>query len=195
MTASLLVRAPDHLGDGVMALSAIQALRPTIIIGPRWAPDLYANLGARIHPPGGRWPDADLAVLFKPSLRAAIAARHARRRIGVSHDARWPLLSDVVPTGRRHRIETYARLARLAGAPLDDPLPRYAPSAGPAVPEISRDAVLLLPGTASPETVRWSGFRDLADRLAGSAVFTGGPDEDAIVRAIAGPHRVIAPLS
>ena len=77
----LLIRAPDHLGDGVMALPAISALSrlaTCIIEAPRWGDVLYAGLGSIIRPGGA--PRAEAAVLLKPSLGAAWAVRHIPRR-------------------------------------------------------------------------------------------------------------------
>ena len=73
----LYARAPDHLGDGVMALPAMAALSrlgPLRIRGPGWARRLYRGLGEIVEDPG----DAELAVLFKPAFRAAWEARRVR---------------------------------------------------------------------------------------------------------------------
>lgn len=192
MTDALLVRAPDHLGDGVLALTPIHALRPAIIVGPAWAKSLYADLGARFCAPDTPWPRADVAVLFKPALRAALRAWRTPRRIGLNADLQWPLLTDVVHAGRRHRLDDYVALVASAGIAIADPLPRYAAPQGGAFHEAG--SVLLLPGTASGETVRWRGFRSLANRLGERAVFTGGPGEEALLTQIAGPHRILPTL-
>ena len=188
----ILVRAPDHLGDGVMALAAISALSPDTIIAPGWGPALYGHLPSRILAPGQRPPPADAAVLFKPSLSAALSVRHIPRRIGLSWDSRWLLLTDAVVPGRRHRIADYAALAAAAGAPVAT-LPAYPTQA--IAPSVSPSSGLLLPATASTETVQWRGFRALADALGPRALFTGGPGEEAQLAAIAGPHRQIPTLS
>ncbi|MFT4977510.1 MAG: ADP-heptose:LPS heptosyltransferase [Myxococcota bacterium] len=189
----ILARAPDHLGDGVLSLSAITALSPDAIVAPRWGTALYGHLSARILPTDAVLPAADVAVLFKPSWRAAWQLRHIPRRIGLSWDGRWPWLTDALPPGRRHRIDDYAALATLAGHPPPDPAPAW-PTRSPA-PPLPPDTVLLLPATASPLTVQWRGFRALADALGDRAVFTCGPGEEALIAAIAGPHRQLPPLS
>lgn len=189
----LLIRAPDHLGDGVMALPAISAisrLAPCIIEAPRWGDALYAKLGSIIRPGGA--PRAEAAILLKPSLGAAWAARHIPRRIGLSTDARWWLLTDAVVPTMRHRTDDFAAIARAAGAAVSG-LPSYAPPADTFA--IARDTVLLLPGTASPDTARWKNFRALADSLGGRAVLTGGPGDEDAIAAIAGPHPVLPILS
>lgn len=195
MTAPrILVRAPDHLGDSVLALSAIRALAqlgPTTVVGPRWARELYAHLGVAVIGTRDRI-DADLAVLFKPAFRAAWATRHVPRRVGLSWDGRWWLLTTaVVPTGR-HRLDDFAALAAAAGA---DPSARAPPEFAGQPHEVPPDAVLLLPGTASPETVRWRAFRKLADALGDRAIFAAGPGEGGMLERIAGPHRRLPALS
>jgi len=188
----ILVRAPDHLGDGVLALPAITALSPETIVAPAWGDALYGHLAARILRPAAPLPSADAAVLFKPALRAAWAVRHVPRRVGLSTDQRWPLLTDALAPGRRHRIDDYAALA----AQLDCP-----PAGGPSYstrapsPPLPPRAVLLLPLTASPQTAQWQGFRALADALGDRAVFAAGPGEDAALSAIAGHHAVLPALS
>lgn len=184
----IMARAPDHLGDGVLALAALTALQPTAIVAPRWGRELYGHITQTILHPSDPLPPADVAVLFKPSLRAAWTVRRIPRRIGLSWDARWPLLTDALPAGNRHRVHNYAALASLAGVSVDG-LPAY-PTTQPA-PDLPADTVLLLPTTASTQTVQWRGFRELADKLGHRAVFAGGPGEDAILADIAGPHRCL----
>ncbi len=189
----LLIRAPDHLGDGVMALPAISALarsQPCLIAAPRWGDALYDGLGTVIRPGGA--PRADAAVLLKPSLGAALAVRHVPRRIGLSTDARWWLLTDAVVPTQRHRVDDFAAVAAAAGATVTGPPAYGPPGVAPALPA---DAVLLLPGTASPHTARWRGFAALADSLDGRAVFTGGPGDEAVLSEIAGSHPVLPILS
>lgn len=177
----------------MLSLAAITALSPDTIVAPGWGGALYGHLSAHILSPGAPLPAADVAVLFKPSLRAALRVRHIPRRVGLSWDGRWPLLTDALPRGRRHRIDDYAALAALVGRRPSDPAPSYPTHAAP--PPLPDGAVLLLPATASTETVQWRGFRALADALGERAVFTGGPGEEAQIAAIAGPHTQLPPLS
>ncbi len=191
----IAVRAPNHLGDGVLALPAIRALAelgPLTVQGPRWAGDLYRDVPARILP-RGRLADADAAVLLAPSLRAAWEARHIRRRIGVPWDSRRWLLTDVVQPGL-HTVDTYARLAAVLGACTRGD-PRYPHAQGDPLPDLPEGHVGLDPFTGAGLVKQWSGFRELADRLtmpgrsASEVVFYGGPGRSAAVRALAGPHR------
>jgi len=186
--ATMYIRAPDHLGDGVMALPAIEALRSlgaVVIDGPPWAEELY---GSRCTDP----PQADIAVLFKPSFSAAWRARKCKRRIGVRWDFRGPLLTDPIARGSGHRAEEYAAIAALAGAEVTQP-PRYSPAAPPPA-DLPDRFVLILPLTNSTATVAWNGFRALADVLELPAVFAAGPGEDEALKSIAGPHQTLKPL-
>ncbi|MCK6504154.1 hypothetical protein L6R53_12260, partial [Myxococcota bacterium] len=179
----VLVRAPDHLGDGVMALPALAWLAERValtVVAPGWGPTLYRHLAARVAP-REQGPalaaDVDLAVLLKPSFSAAWQARRAPTRVGLATDHRGLLLTRVVPAAGadEHRADL---LLRIAGAALDQApegpaLPAF--PTGPAdLPELAddlpEDAVLLLPGTASGETVRWRGFGALAAALGPRAV-------------------------
>jgi heptosyltransferase-2 len=187
------IRAPDHLGDGVMALPAIRALAaagPIRVYAPRWGGELYAGL--EVLPVDVR-PDAPVGVLLKPSLGAAWRWRHLSRRVGLATHARGPLLTDALPVRVEHRREGYARVAAHLGATVDG-LPRYTVRGrAPGLPE---GFVGLNPWSPSA-TVRWPHFRALADRLAVASpvVFFAGPGEGPAVRALAGPHRVVEGLS
>lgn len=196
----VLVRAPDHLGDGVMALPAVEAacaLGEAVIAGPRWCAELYRDLPARVVS-AEEVPRiaADLAVLLKPSFSAAWATRHVRRRVGLATDHRGLLLHRSVPERGPHRIDDLNAVARAAGGD-PTPLPRYRIQAQDAedLPTLPGDAVLLLPGTAKPETVRWPGFQALAGRLGPRAVYAGGPADMAHIQQIAGDALVLGPLS
>jgi ADP-heptose:LPS heptosyltransferase len=185
-----LVRSPDHLGDGVMALPAIQALQragPVRVVGPSWAAALYGQ-----NPADDGAPDA--AVLFKPSWSAAWGARRHPRRIGLATDGRWPLLTDAIVPGGRHRVADYNAVATVAGAQPAG-LPQYVPPATerPALPD---RFVLLLPMTNSPETAGWTGFADLVKAIGpDQVVYAGGPGQEDALAAMAGPCRALPPLS
>jgi heptosyltransferase-2 len=187
------IRAPDHLGDGVMALPAIRALAaagPIRVYAPRWGAELYAGL--EVLPVDVR-PDASVGVLFKPSFGAAWRWRHLSRRVGLATHARGPLLTDALPVRVEHRREGYARVAAHLGATVEG-LPRYTVRGrAPGLPE---GFVGLNPWSPSA-TVRWPHFRALADRLAvaNPVVFFAGPGEGAAVRALAGPHPVVEGLA
>ena len=137
--ATLVVRLPNWLGDTVMALPALAALRAAhpgalvTVIGP-WAPLLTGQAVADVllpYPRDGRKrrklgaavramrPDA--AVLLPNSFESALAARRwgARIRLGYDTDLRRGLLTHVValPSPRRHQIDEYSGLLEAAGVP------------------------------------------------------------------------------
>jgi heptosyltransferase-2 len=145
--AVLIVRLPNWLGDTVMALPALAALRAArpealvAVIGP-WAPLLTGQAVADIHlryPRDGRKrrrlgaavramrPDA--AVLLPNSFESALTARRwgARIRLGYDTDMRRGLLTHVVelPSPRRHQIDEYAGLLEAAGIPVQPGRPHW----------------------------------------------------------------------
>lgn len=188
---AFLLRVPDHLGDGVMAIPAVQSiatLGAVQIVGPSWAERLYGDLQ-----PCGESPET--AVLFKSSFSAAWAARRLERRIGTPGDWRRWLLTDVVRPAVGHRSQTYAELAGVLGLTVSDS-PRFSPTEAErtSAPKVRNSDVLLLPLSKSQATVGWPHFRALADALGGDAVFAAGPGECAALKQIAGPHRVLPPL-
>ena len=189
--SEFLLRVPDHLGDGVMAIPAVQAIAAigtAHVIGPSWAERMY-NLDSQPTAP-------DVAVLFKPSFSAAWTHRHIQRRVGTPGDWRRWLLTDVVHPSDAHRIDTYAALAAAVGAETTG-APTFSPSKDEhhRAPTLSTDDIVLLPLSKSQATVGWPHFRTLADQLNGRAVFAAGPNECEVLKSIAGPHRRLPPLS
>jgi heptosyltransferase-2 len=177
----ITARAPNHLGDGVMALPALEALSragPLVIAAPRWGAELYRDLDAQVIP-RGTMPRADIAVLFPPSLRAAWQGRRATRRIGTPTDFRRWLLTDVVEPGL-HTADTYSRLAAAAGVVPEGP-PRWVVRPDDPVPEVPDGHVGLNPVSASGEVREWPYFAALATRLRRPVVVYGGPGEEARV--------------
>ncbi len=141
----IIVRAPNWLGDTVMALPALRALRGgrpearITIVGP-WAPLLGgqgvgdvllpypSGLSARYRFAGCLRSDrADLALLLPNSFESALAAWRwgARRRLGFDADGRGPLLTDPVslPSPRRHQIEEYGALLASVGIAVTESAP------------------------------------------------------------------------
>jgi heptosyltransferase-2 len=145
---SIVVRVPNWLGDTVMALPSLVALRAArpkarITAVGRWAPLLSGQGVADVllsYPRGlrerldfgralGQEPP-DLAILLAHSLESALAACRwrARRRLGFDTDGRRLLLTDVVPlpSPRRHQIDEYAHLLRAEDVEVgDDPAPAW----------------------------------------------------------------------
>lgn len=187
----IAVRVPDHLGDAVMALGAIDALAATgdvtVYTRGRWARELYAEFSVR---PGDEVPaSADRAVCFKPSWHAARRWAHLPT-VGVGPPGRYRL---TLPEAKEHRRERYARIAVAAGAKSVGPSvyrPRGTPISLPA------RFVALNPWSPS-STVRWEGFAALAELLQPMpTVAFCGPGEVDAARAAVGPFtRVVAGLS
>ena len=186
------VRAPDHLGDGVLALPLLEALATRArltVAAPAWGQGLYSGM-ASVVARGTVPPDAEVAVLIKPAFRAYWEARKVPRRVGWPTDHRRLGLTDVVPLRSVHRMEQMADLGGPLGVRVEG-LPTV------RVPMGSEGGVVLLPLSASGRTVEWQGFRALADALVqqGHRVrFAAGPGETARLAEVAGPHALLPEL-
>jgi heptosyltransferase-2 len=135
----ILVRLPNWLGDTVMALPALAALRAArpdalvVAVGP-WATLLtgqavadvllrYPRYGDRRRRLGSLLRDMkpDAAVLLPNSFESALAARvwGPRIRLGYDADMRRPLLTHMVPLPdpRQHQVDEYVGLLEAAGVP------------------------------------------------------------------------------
>jgi len=132
MSAAIVVRTPNWLGDTVMALPMLAALRAAepnarITLVGRWAGLLAGQgvadvalaypgtLGARRRLARALAAErAEVAVLLPSSLESALAAWRwrAARRVGYATDGRGLLLTDAVPlpAPRRHQVDEYAAL-------------------------------------------------------------------------------------
>jgi heptosyltransferase-2 len=189
---SYLLRVPDHLGDGVMAMPAVAAiarLGPISVHGPDWSTRLYGPTEANLQHP-------DVAILFKPSFSAAWKVRAVPRRVGAPGSLRQWLLTDVVRCPEAHRRDQYAALAAHMGATaLGLPCISPTPAEQQSAPQLCSSDILLLPISHSQATVNWPHFRRLADALGDTAVFAAGPGECASLGAIAGSHRCLPPTS
>jgi len=172
--AVILVRGPNWLGDTIMALPALRALRAEwpkarITLAGRWA-SLLAGQGvadvllpyptdarerARFNRALGA-AGADVAVLFPSSLESAIAARRwrARRRVGFDADARGLLLTDAIPlpAPREHQVDEYARLLEPLGIRVRDATPTWTLGRDAAA-DRAVDALLAEVGLGAPRPV------------------------------------------
>jgi heptosyltransferase-2 len=142
MSEAVIVRLPNWLGDTVMAVPALRALRAARpharigVAGP-WA-SLLAGQGladvlltyprawsGRLRTADAvRALDAGVAVLLPNSLEAALAALYwrARRRVGFATEGRAWLLTDriPVPDPRLHQVDEYlAIVERLGAVPVE----------------------------------------------------------------------------
>lgn len=146
----ILVHAPNHLGDIVMALPGLQRVRErypaaAIDVAVRRHVEPVLEMAGfpwrRIsYDPNGRWIRTalalrsrryDLAFLFAPSLRAALFVSFAGARVrrgSPTQGRRW-LLTDVAPPREapgEHRASFYLRIADPAWAGNTPPAPRLA---------------------------------------------------------------------
>ena len=151
MPPRLIVRLPNWLGDTVMAVPALRALRTgsadagVLLAGP-WAHVLAGQGLAETlvdYPRTwhGRLTTADtvrafrgeLALLLPNSLEAAIGAVYwgARRRVGFAVGGRAMLLTDRVPPppARTHQVDAYLRLVEYLGLEVPSRVPSLAPPA------------------------------------------------------------------
>jgi lipopolysaccharide heptosyltransferase II len=133
----IVVRTPNWLGDTVMALPMLAALRGAagparITLIGRWAPLLAGQgvgdvllgyprpLAARRRLARALAADRpDVALLLPSSLESALAAAcwGARRRVGYATDGRTVLLTDAMalPAPRQHQVDEYAALLSRLG--------------------------------------------------------------------------------
>jgi heptosyltransferase-2 len=149
MPGTVIVRLPNWMGDTVMAVPALRAVRVglpetrLVLVGP-WV-SLLAGQGLGdvlvTYPRAwsGRLRQADTvrglrgdtAVLLPNSLEAALAAGYwgARRRIGYAVGGRRWLLTHALalPEPRRHQVDEYCRLVEPLGASGASGIPSLAP--------------------------------------------------------------------
>jgi lipopolysaccharide heptosyltransferase II len=145
----IAVRLPNWLGDTVMAVPAIRALRetfpdaPVLLAGP-WVA-LLAGQGladvlvayprawsARLRAADAvRSFASDTVVLLPNSFESAATAMYwrARRRVGYAGDGRRWLLTDAppLPEPRLHQADEYLRLVGVLGARASTREPRLTP--------------------------------------------------------------------
>jgi heptosyltransferase-2 len=150
MPARVIVRLPNWLGDTVMAVPVLVAIRrgwpdaAVLAAGP-WASVLSGQgladtLVTYPRTWRGRVASADLvrafhgdlAVLLPNSLEAALAAWYwgARRRAGVAADTRTLLLTDrVAPAPDAHQVDQYLRIVESLGLAASGRIPELTPPA------------------------------------------------------------------
>lgn len=136
---NILIRATNWIGDAVMSLPALRAVRRrfpdakiTVLAKP-WVSALYEGERSidRVIPlDGANWnlirrlrrENFDLAVLFPNSLQSAVVVRLAgvKRIVGFARDGRSLLLTDAIPVPKAgevaaHQLFYYLELLRRAG--------------------------------------------------------------------------------
>jgi ADP-heptose:LPS heptosyltransferase len=204
---SLIIRAPNHLGDLVMALPALQELRPDAVVAPKSLINLIELAGFEVIPFEGHFSTAakirrrkfDRGILFTPSFSSAVLLKlgGVKTRRGTNTDKRGFLLTNQVDAGlleHTHRTSVYWLLAT-GELPAERPVPFLAiPSA------LNAEFSSLLPAKAAPKRIgifpgsnaparRWGEqrFQELVRKLKDyQVVVFGGPDERALTRTVAG---------
>lgn len=210
----LVVRLPNHLGDLIMALPAlelvphadVQVLRyltPLMRMAPVHGRVLALDRGASGFREGARQLRAgryDRGVLLTPSIGSAamFAAGGVRTRRGSNTDRRRLFLSDAIPKERlaaMHRVDAYCYLVT-GQRPAATPAPRLVPDDAAVeswqrlTAELPRPLIGIFPGSNAPSR-RWAParFAEVARMLAqraGRVVVFGGPQERAITAEVAG---------
>lgn len=206
----MVIRAPNHLGDFVMALPALRAAAPTAVVVPRWLAPLAELAGFTTIPfdrgtAGLARAILDLrrrrfsrGILLTPSFSSALMLRlgGVRTRRGTNTDHRRFLLTSIVDRrliAHTHRSSVYMLLAT-------GEMPRQRPVPSLHVPQPLRAGfralvgtperlIGIFPGSNAPSRT-WDAmrFHTVAQQLAAGArvVVFGGPAETERTRAVAG---------
>lgn len=197
--SNILVRATNWVGDAVMSLPALRALRDRYphakmsILARPWVADLYGResfCDELIPWPGYQWSiiseirkrKFDCVILLQNAFGAAatVALAQIPHRIGYDRDARGWLLTNAVPPPRPGEIpphESYYYLELLRRAKLiDTPLP-----AEPLIRLSGRSLqpeqiVGVSPGAAYGGAKRW-----LPERFAEAAMEIARKDHDSVM--------------
>jgi len=171
MPDSLIVRLPNWLGDTVMAVPALRALREAYpgaraaLAGP-WAPLLVGQgladtlvtyprawLGRLRMADAVGALGADVALLLPNSFEAALTARYwgARRRVGFATGGRRHLLTDAIalPSPRRHQADEYLSLLEPLGVKATETAPRLTAPAPDSDERRAARALLAAAGAAA----------------------------------------------
>ena len=159
-SSRLVIRAPNHLGDFVMALPALYAARPAAVVVPRWLAPLAQLAGFEslaFERGAAGLLRASLAlrrrrfsrgVLLTPSFSSALMLRlgGVGSRRGTNTDQRSLLLTSRVDReliAMHHRTSVYMLL-------VTGELPETPPVPELTVPAVSRARFRELVGTAAP---------------------------------------------
>lgn len=203
---SLVIRAPNHLGDLVMALPALHAAKPDAVIAPGSLTKLIEFAGftaLRYETPFQtakhlRQHKFDRGILFTPSFSSALmlAVGRVKERYGTNTDHRGLLLTHKVDAAlleHTHRASVYWLLAT-GELPAERPTPALSISQAlqgefeELVPTDGKRRIGIFPGSNAPAR-RWHSdrFAKLVSRLAEHRVIVfGGPDERDLTRIVAG---------
>jgi heptosyltransferase-2 len=178
----VIIFAPNWLGDAVMALPAVSAVRtglPAAALGIAARPSVASlfrmveGIDEVVEPGGTTTAPFDVAILLPNSFRSALLAKREgiRERWGYRADWRGSLLTRAIPPppALMHQIERYRQLVRALGFPDAPSAPRLdvAPSYRTAAECLLRSTgwdgrtplVALAPGAAYGSSKRWPAER------------------------------------
>ena len=212
--SKILIRATNWVGDAVMCLPALQAIRERFpdahiaVLAKPWVADLYrhGNLVNEVIPFADKWRALwnlrsigfDCAILLQNAFEAALLVRLAGipNRIGYNRDGRGFLLTQAVPVPRLGEIPPHERfyyLELLRRAGLIDHLPDTIPKIEwHAASACASPTIGISPGAAYGSAKRWlpDRFAEVAARLAkerGACIaLFGSKDERELCEQIAG---------
>jgi len=188
--SNILIRATNWVGDAVMCLPALAAIRSRFpgarisILAKPWVADIYARESFTdeiILYDGARWKTArslrakrfDAAILLQNAFEAALIVWLAGipNRIGYNCDARGFLLTRAVPPPRPGEIPLHQRfyyLELLRRAGILDRLPESDAIRLRGVPSARRKVIGVSPGAAYGTAKQWlpERFAEAAARVA-----------------------------
>jgi heptosyltransferase-2 len=192
--SKILVRATNWVGDAVMSLPALRAIRARfpnaeiVVLAKPWVADLYARerfADRVLRFDAAGWKDKlryawrlrrerfDLAILLQNAFEAALIARIAGigERIGYDRDGRGWLLTRAVPVPRKSEIpahERYYYLELLRRAGLIEALPEVDAIRLEGLGGERRNRVGISPGAAYGTAKQWmpGSFAEVAVGLA-----------------------------
>jgi len=205
----IVIRSTNWLGDAVMSLPAIRAVRDAYprahlaVVARPWVADLYSRepaIDRVIVYPGRRWSFIrqlraerfDCAILLQNAFEAALVARLAGipRRIGYARDGRGWLLTDAIPVplpGEIPRHERFYYLELLRRAGIIDRLPESDAIRLSGWGSGGGETTGISPGAAYGNAKRWlpERFAEAALRLGGPVAVFGSAGERALCETVA----------
>lgn len=166
----ILVRSVNWLGDAVLTIPAIRAIRAgrpdchlTILTSPKlaefWKEQSYVDEVAVSVDELQKHPEFDAAVLFPNSLRSVLEVLRLGipKRMGYAGHWRRVFLTSVCPEAQKaglfeHDVKDFCGLVRWLGGEIESEVPSWEIND----PEInSRNYVVLHPGAAHGSAKRW----------------------------------------